>query len=110
MYLIDNLDAADNHYNDPTRKVKQLCLIVPFPTPHIEHQLVAFQPHTSVNTIAGGENITPARHPVPEGIARRFDHFLVRACIQRAIFSPRNLHIQLKPHCVVDGLAQPSVG
>ncbi len=49
---------TDNHYNYPTRKVKQLCLIIPLPPPHIEHQLVAFQAHTRVNTIAGGENIT----------------------------------------------------
>jgi len=102
--------STDNHYNDPTRKVKQLCLIIPLLPPHVEHQLVAFQPHTGVDTVAGREDVTPARHPMPEGVARRFDHFLVRARVQRAIFSPRNLHIQLKPHRVVDGPAQGSVG
>jgi len=34
-------------------------------------------------TVAGRENVTPSRHPVPQGVGRRFDDFLVRTRIQR---------------------------
>jgi len=63
------MNSFELHYNDPTRKVKQLCLIIPFPPPHVEHQLVAFQAHTCVYTVTGRENVAPAQHPVLEAVS-----------------------------------------